>query len=324
MIQIVRSLLALAVAMALVGFVPTSATADYPERPVRVIVGFGPGSSADVSARVVSEELSRILGQRVFVENRPGASSNTAALGVVKADADGYTLFLGSVANVINTSLKTTSVDLQKDLKPVALICALPNILVVHPSVKASNVKELIALAKADANKLNYGSAGPGTSPHLSAELFKTMAGVDMVHVPYTGTAQAAQDLIAGRLHLMFAPSSTALPQIEAGNLRALAWSTAARGASLPALPTVAEAALPGFDTSLWFGLVAPAETPDPIRDQLAEAIRQAVKTEAVLKAFRSQGIEPLEGGPAAFAKYIAVETAKWADVAVKAGLVKP
>jgi tripartite-type tricarboxylate transporter receptor subunit TctC len=322
MMPIVRPLLA--ATTVLLGLISTAAAADYPDRPVRVVVGFGPGSSADVSARVVSEALSAILGQRFFVENRPGASSNTAAVGVVKADADGYTLFLGSVANVINTSLKTASVDLQKDLKPIALMCALPNILVVHPSVKATSVKELIALAKADANKLNYGSAGPGTSPHLSAELFKTMAGVDLVHVPYTGTAQAAQDLIAGRLQLMFAPSSTALPQIEAGNLRALAWSTATRGASLPNLPTVAEAGLPGFETSLWFGLLAPADTPDAIRDRLAAAIGQAAKSEAVLKAFRAQGIEPLEGGPVAFTTYIAAETARWADVAVKAGLVKP
>jgi tripartite-type tricarboxylate transporter receptor subunit TctC len=322
MMPIVRSLLP-ATAI-LLGLISAPAAADYPDRPVRVVVGFGPGSSADVSARVLSEELSGILGQRFVVENRPGASSNTAALGVVKADADGYTLFLGSVANVINTSLKTASVDLQKDLKPVALLCALPNILVVHPAVKATSVKELIALAKADANKLNYGSAGPGTSPHLSAELFKTMAGVDLVHVPYTGTAQAAQDLIAGRLQLMFAPSSTALPQIEAGNLRALAWSTSRRGASLPDLPTVAEAGLPGFETSVWFGLLAPADTPDMVRDRLAGAVSRAVRSEAVLKAFWAQGIEPLEGGPAAFARYIAAETAKWADVAVKAGLVKP
>jgi tripartite-type tricarboxylate transporter receptor subunit TctC len=322
MMPIVRSLLpATAILLSLIS---APAAADYPDRPVRVVVGFGPGSSADVSARVLSEELSGILGQRFVVENRPGASSNTAALGVVKADADGYTLFLGSVANVINTSLKTASVDLQKDLKPVALLCALPNILVVHPAVKATSVKDLIALAKADANKLNYGSAGPGTSPHLSAELFKTMAGVDLVHVPYTGTAQAAQDLIAGRLQLMFAPSSTALPQIEAGNLRALAWSTSRRGASLPDLPTVAEAGLPGFETSVWFGLLAPADTPDMVRDRLAGAVSRAVRSEAVLKAFRAQGIEPLEGGPAAFARYIAAETAKWADVAVKAGLVKP
>jgi tripartite-type tricarboxylate transporter receptor subunit TctC len=147
---------------------------------------------------------------------------------------------------------------------------------------------------------------------------------VDLVHVPYTGTAQAAQDLIAGRLQLMFAPSSTALPQIEAGNLRALAWSTSRRGASLPDLPTVAEAGLPGFETSVWFGLLAPADTPDMVRDRLAGAVSRAVRSEAVLKAFRAQGIEPLEGGPAAFARYIAAETAKWADVAVKAGLVKP
>jgi tripartite-type tricarboxylate transporter receptor subunit TctC len=323
MMPIPRSRLALAVFTVLLGAAPAAVDA-YPDRPVRIVVGFGPGSSSDVAARVMSEELSRLLGQRFFVENRPGASSNTAALGVVKTDADGYTLFLGSVANVINASLKTSSVDLQKDLKPIALLCALPNILVVHPSVKATSVKELIGLAKADANKLNYGSAGPGTSPHLSAELFKTMAGVDMVHVPYTGTAQAAQDLIAGRLQLMFAPASTALPQVEAGNLRALAWSTAARGASLPQLPTVAEAGLPGFETSLWFGLLAPAETPDAIRDRLAEAIGQAVKSDGMLKAFRAQGIEPLEGGPAAFTAYISAETARWADVAVKAGLVKP
>jgi tripartite-type tricarboxylate transporter receptor subunit TctC len=299
------------------------AAADYPDRPVRIVVGFSPGASADVAARLLAEELSRIVGQRFFVENRPGASSNTAAVSVTQAEADGYTLFLGSVANAINASLKPGSVDLRKDLKPIALLCALPSILVVHPSVKAGTVKELIALAKAEPGKLNYGSAGPGTAPHLSAELFKAMTGTDMVHVPYTGTAQAMQDLIAGRLHLMFSPSSTALPQIEAGKLRALAWTTATRGPSLPNLPTVAEAGLPGFSTSLWFALLAPAATPDAIRDRLAEAIGRAVKSEAVIRGFRAQGIEPLEGGPDALAGFIAEETTRWADVIAKAGLAK-
>ncbi|MBO0755676.1 MAG: tripartite tricarboxylate transporter substrate binding protein, partial [Bradyrhizobiaceae bacterium] len=300
------------------------AFADYPERPVRIVVGFSAGASADVAARIVAEDLSKTLGQRFVVENRPGAASNSAAVGVAKAEADGYTLFLGSVANVINASLKkAASVDLRQEFEPIALICALPNILVVHPSVKATTVKELVALAKSEPHKLNFGSAGAGTSPHLSGELFKTMAGIDMVHVPYGGTAQAAQDLVGGRLHLMFAPASTALPQVEAGNLRAIAWTTAARGASLPDLPTVAESGLPGFDTSIWFGLLAPLGTPDAIRDRLAEGVRRALRSEEVLKSFRAQGIEPLKGGPAAFAEYIGLEMTKWSKVAAKAGLTK-
>ncbi|MBO0764101.1 MAG: tripartite tricarboxylate transporter substrate binding protein [Hyphomicrobiaceae bacterium] len=300
------------------------AFAAYPERPVKIVVGFSAGASSDIAARILAEELSKTLGQRFIIENRPGAASNNAAAGVAKAEADGYTLFLGSVANVINASIKkATSVNLLSELKPIALVCALPNILVVHPSVKATTVKELVALAKSDPNKLNFGSAGVGTSPHLAGELFKMMAGIEMVHVPYGGTAQAAQDLVGGRLQLMFSPASTALPQIEAGNLRAIAWATAARGASLPDLPTVAESGFPGFDTSIWFGLLAPLDTPDPIRDRLAEAVGRARRSKAVLTSFRAQGIEPLEGGPAAFADYITGETARWSEVAVKAGLIK-
>jgi tripartite-type tricarboxylate transporter receptor subunit TctC len=316
-------MLALPVAAAMFG-PSTSAWADYPERPVRIVVGFGAGSAADLASRIVGEELSRTMGQRFFVEGKPGAGSNTAAASVAKADADGYTLFLGSVANVINSSVKASSVNLKTDLKPIALLCSQPSILVVHPSVKATTVQELIALAKAEPEKLNYGSSGVATSLHLSAELFKSMAGINMVHVPYTGSPQAVQDLIAGRLHVMFAPASTALPQIEAGNLRPLAWSSATRGPSLPNLPTVAESGLPGFDTSLWFGFLAPLATPDVIRDQLAEAIMRAVNSEMVITGLRAQGIEPMEGGPAFFAKYIADETAKWAVVAVTSGLVKP
>lgn len=321
---IAQPLLALLVALAMLG-PPPLALADYPDRPVRIVVGFAAGASSDVAARIIAEELARTLGQRFVIENRPGAGSNTAAAGVARAEADGYTLFLGSVANVINSSIKVgASVDLQKDLKPIALICMLPNILVVHPSVRATSVKELVALARAQPNTLNFGSAGVGTSPHLSGELFKALAGIDIVHVPYGGTAQAAQDLIAGRLHLMFSPASTALPQIEAGNLRAIAWASGVRGANLPSLPTVAESGFPGFDTSVWFGLLAPLDMPNTIRDRLAEAVGRALRSEAVLTAFRSQGIEPLAGGPAEFTKYIATESVKWTDVAVKAGLVKP
>jgi tripartite-type tricarboxylate transporter receptor subunit TctC len=317
--------LALSTLALLVG-VATSVTirearADYPERPVRIVVGFGAGSAADVAARIVAEELSQTMRQRFFIENKPGAGSNTAAMGVAKGEADGYTVFLGSAANAISASVKGSSVDLKNDLKPIALICSLPNILVVHPSVKATTVHELIALARTEPGKLNYGSAGAGTSLHLSMELFKNMAGINIVHVPYTGSPQAMQDLIGGRLHLMFSPASTALPQIEAGYLRPLAWSSATRGRSFPDLPTVAQSGLPGFDTSIWFGLLAPVSTPDSIRDQLAEAITHALNSDGVIKALRAQEMEPLHGGPAPFAAHIANETAKWADVAAKAGL---
>ena len=247
---------------------------EFPSRPVKLIIGFAPGSSADVTSRVVGEELGRILKQPVVVEGRPGASSNIAAEAVMRAEPDGYTLYLGSVANIINRAMKVGgAVDLTKDLKAIGLVCAVPNILVVNPTVKAETVKELIALAKAEPGKLNYGSPGLGTSPHLSGELFNVMAGVKMVHVPYKGTAQAAQDLVGGSLQVMFAPSSTVLQLIEGKQLRALAWSITTRGPALPNLPTVAEAALPGFDTSIWFGINAPAATPDAIA---AEARRGA------------------------------------------------
>ena len=217
---------------------PFAAWAGYPERPVRIVVGFGAGSAADVAARIIADELSQTMRQRFFIENKPGAGSNTAAVWVAKGEADGYTLFLGSAANAISASVKESSVDLKNDLKPIALLCSLPNILVVHSSLKATTVEDLIALARAEPGKLNYGSAGAGTALHLSMELFKNMAGIDIVHVPYTGSPQAMQDLIGGRLHMMFSPASTALPQIEAGYLRPLAWSSATRGRSLPDLPS--------------------------------------------------------------------------------------
>ncbi len=255
---------------------------------------------------------------------RAGASSNIAADAVIKADPDGYTLFLGSVANIISKAMKQpASIDMGKDLKAVGLICAVPNFLVVNPSVKATTVKELIALAKAEPGKLNFGSPGPGTIPHLSGELFNTMAGVKMVHVPYKGTAQAAQDVLGGTLQVMFAPSSTVLQLIEAKQLRALAWTITTRGPALPDVPTVSEAGLPGFDTSIWFGINVPAATPDAVVAKLAGAVSGAVKSESVAKAFRAQAIEPFDASPADYAKYIAGESTKWADVVVQAGLVK-
>ena len=314
----------LAVALTLFG-PATAALAAWPDRPVKLVVGFPAGSAADVAGRLYGEELGGILGQRIIIENKPGAASNTAAESVARAEGDGYTLFLSNIANVINSSLKKgASIDLQTELKPVALVCTLPNILVVSQVVKAQTVAELIALAKAEPDKLLFGSSGHGTAPHLSGELFASMAGIKIVHAPYSGSSQPVQEMVGGRLHMMFAPSSPVLGQIEGGTIRALAWSTPTRGPALPNLPTVAEAGLPGFDTSIWFGLSGPLALPDAIRDQLAAATARAQKSEVLLKGFRAQGIEPLAGGPAAFTGHIAKETTKWADVVVKAGLVKP
>ena len=318
------SRLALAGMPALCWLSSVAGAQSFPERPVKLIIGFAAGSAADVSSRILAEEMGKSLRQPVIVETRAGASSNIAADVVMKSDADGYTLFLGSVANVISRAMKqNASIDLGKDFKAVGLFCAVPNILVVNPTVKASTVKELVALAKQEPGKLNYGSPGPGTSPHLSGELFNTMAGVKMVHVPYKGTAQAAQDLVGGSIQVMFAPSSTVLALIEGKQLRALAWSIATRGPALPDLPTVAEAALPGFETSIWFGIHVPAATADALTSKLAEAVGAAVKSEALIKAFRVQGIEPTHLGPQAYADYIGTETTKWSDVVVQAGLVK-
>lgn len=301
------------------------AQSDYPNRPVRVVIGFGPASSSDVSTRIMAEELSRLLGQRFIVENRVGASSNIAADMVAKADPDGYTIFNGSSANIVNKAMKVSgALDIAKDLKPIALMCIVPNILVVHPSLKATSVKELIELAKAEPDKLNYGASGLGSAPHLSAELLKVRAGVNMVGVQYTGTAQAMQDLIAGRLQVMFSPASTALPQIEAKTVRPLAWTTLKRGPALPDLPTVDESGLPGFETAIWFGLNGPPALPDAIRDKLADATARAQKLETYTKAMAVQGFAVSIAGPAEYGKLIADDTAKWSDVVAKAGIVKP
>ena len=312
-------------ALALLGLVAGTAHAAYPDRPIKLVVGYTPGSAADVAGRIAAEELGNILGQRLVIENKPGAASNTAAESVSRAEADGYTLFLSNIANTINSSLKQgASIDLVRDLKPIALLCTLPTILVVSKTLEAKSVPELIAFAKGRPDPLFFGSSGHGTAPHLSGELFASMAGIKLVHVPFSGSTQPVQEMIGGRIQLMFAPASTVLGQIEGGTIRALAWSTPKRGPTLPDLPTVSEQGLAGFDTSIWFGLSGPPQLADAIRDQIASAVGRAQKSDAMLKSFRAQGIEPLPGGPAEFTAHIAADSAKWADVVTKAGLVKP
>jgi tripartite-type tricarboxylate transporter receptor subunit TctC len=288
----------------------------YPARAIRVLAGFPPGSGADITARVIGVKLGEGLGQQIIVDNRPGAASNIAADLAAKSPADGYTLFIGTVANTINATLYSKlPFDFARDFAPIALTTAAPNVLVVHPSVPARSVAELVALAKARPGQLNYASAGTGTAPHLSAELFNSMAGVKMVHVPYKGSPPAVTDLISGEVALMFSPASTVVHHVKSGRLRGLAVTTTSRLPSLAELPTIAESGLEGYETITWFGFVAPAKTPQPIVTRLNAEIAKVLALPAVRQQFAVQGIETLGGTPEQFATYIREEIAKWARV---------
>ncbi len=300
------------------------AQSDYPNKPVRLIVGFIPGSSADITARVLGSRMTQILGQQIVVEAKPGAGSSLAAEFVARAPKDGYTLFIGSSANITNAAINPKlPFDMVKDFAPVSLINTAAVILVVHPSLGVSSVKELVALAKAKPGEINYASTGIGTAPHLSGELLNMRAGVKLVHVPYQGSPQAATDLIAGRVQIMFSPATAVVSQVEAGTLKVLASSTGQRTGVLPNVPTMAEAGMPDFSTSIWFGLMAPAGTPREIVDKLARAVAEATKSPEVVAAWKPQGIDPLSGGPDEFARHIGGEIKRWGEVAEAAGLKK-
>jgi tripartite-type tricarboxylate transporter receptor subunit TctC len=297
---------------------------DFPTRPIRVIVGFGPGSGADITARVVGARMSEILGQQIVVENKTGAGSSIAADVVAHASKDGYTLMMATISQPINAIVTPNlNFDFVKDFAPIVLVSTIPNLLVVNPSLGVKNVQELIALAKAKPDSLSFGSSGVATGTHLAAELFKVLTGVKMVHVPYGGSAQALTDLLAGRIQLLFTPASTVIQHVRDGKLVALAATEAKRAAIAPDVPTMSEAGLPGFDTGLWFGLVAPAGTPRAAIDKISAAANEALKSEAVAKALRPQGIDLLGGTPDQFAAYIASEMARWDKVARAAGLKK-
>lgn len=301
---------------------PALAQDAYPNRPVRLIVGLGPGSSTDVTARVIGQKMGQALGQTFVVENRPGAGGNIATAFVAQAPTDGYTLLFGSAATTVNVTLSPNAgFDLVKDLTPVALLATVPNILVVHPSLGVKNVAELITKARSRPNEILYASSGHGTSPHLSAELFNMMAGVKLVHVPYQGSSQAMSDLVSGRTLLMFTPAPTALTQLKSSDLIPLASTQLKRAGAAPDLPTMDELGLKGFDTGVWFGLYAPAGTPKAIIDRLARAANEAVRSEDVRAAFAPQGIDSIGSTPEEFATYVRSEIDKWAKVVNEAGL---
>ncbi len=297
---------------------------DYPVRPIRVLIGFGAGSGADVSARVIGARMSTLLGQQIVVENKPGAGSSLAADAVARAPKDGYTLLMASISQPINAAIgKNLSFDFVRDFAPICLVTTIPNMLVAHPAVGVKSVAELIALAKAKPDSLSFGSSGIGTGTHLSLELFKVQTGARMTHVPYQGSPQAVTDLLANRIQLLFSPVSTVIQHVQAGQLVALATTEARRSAIAPDVPTMIEAGLPDFETGLWFGLLAPAGTPRDIVDKLARAANTALKSDEVAQALTPQGIDLTGGTPEAFARYIDREMKRWDVVAQAAELRK-
>jgi tripartite-type tricarboxylate transporter receptor subunit TctC len=288
----------------------------FPSRPIRIIVGFNAGSSSDVSARVIAGKLAEVLKASVVVENKPGASSEIGARYVAGAAPDGYTLYLGTVANCINYAAKKESfTDLATGLEPIAEIGEVPNILVVTPSLDVHNVKDLIRLAKEKPGRVSYASAGSGTALHMAAELFSAMAGVQMLHVPYQGSALAMPDLLAGRTSIMFAPASTVVPLIKSDKLRAIATTGAHRAAIMPDLPTVSEEGLSGFESSVWAGLLAPKGIPTSIEKKLEEAVLAAALMPDVKQKFAMEGFDVIPRGQVDFTAYIKAENTKWAKV---------
>lgn len=311
--------LALAAALA-AGHLPAAAQA-YPTKPIHLVVGYSAGGSTDSVARLLGHKLSEELGQPVVVENRPGAGATIASNFVAQAAPDGYTLFMSTIANTINTTLyKRLAFDFERDFAPISLVATVPNVLVVNPEVPATTVKEFIALAKSKPGEIYFGSSGSGSSVHLSGELFNMVAGVKLTHVPYKGSAPAAVDLMSGQIQAMFDNLSTALPYIKTGRLRALAVTSAERSPAAPDIPTMAEAGLPECEVLSWFALVAPAKTPKDIVDRLNAATVKALADPAVKQQFAALGADPVSSPPDQLAAFISSETAKWAKVVKASG----
>ena len=296
---------------------------DYPTRPVRIIAGFAAGGGVDITARLIGQWLSDRLGQSFVVENRTGAGGNIGTEAVVKAAPDGYTLLLATVPNAVNASLyPKLSFDFISGTAPVAGIIRVPMVMLVHPSVPAATVPEFIAYARAGPGKINMASAGNGSAPHMAGELFKMMAGVDMVHVPYRGQGPALTDLLGGQVQVLFAAAPGTGDYIATGKLRALAVTTAARAEMLPELPVVADF-VPGYEASQWYGISAPANTPADIVGRLNREINAGIADPGMKARLAAIGGEPLPGSPVAFGQLIAEETEKWAKVVRSAG-IKP
>ncbi len=296
--------------------------ANYPNKPIRIVVPQSAGGSTDLTARLIAQKLADALGQPVVVDNRPGAGSIIGTDLVAKAAPDGYTLLVVASSITINPSLhKKLPFDPIRDLAPVSQLSAFPNMLVVHPAVPVKTVQELIALAKAKPGQINYGSSGAGTGTHLSAELFKSMTGVDMVHVPYKGGGPAVTALLGGQVQLNFATIPSVLPHVRAGKLRAVAVTTLKRSPAAPDVPTIAESGVPGYDHGPWNGMLAPAKTPKAVIARLNAEVARIIHLPEAKAVLVHEGAEPVGNTPEEFAAIIRTETAKWAKVIKAAGI---
>ena len=312
---------------ALVGIVVLTAASvagaqAYPSKPIRLIVPFPPGGAVDFFARVVQQPLSEALGQQVVIENKAGASGMVGADIVAKSAPDGYTLLLGNIASLaINVGIyDKMPYDPLKDLTPIVRTVDVNYVLIVHPSVPAKSVAELVAYAKANPGKLSYGSAGSGSLPHLGTELFKAQTGTDIVHVPYKGGGPMVTDLLGGTVQMVIADQANLMPHVTSGKLRALAVATPKRSPNAPELPTIAESGLAGYDATAWQGMLGPAGMPPDIVQRLNDAMNKVMAMPAVRERLVSGGLEPVGGTPADFGRFIASETAKWTKISKAVG----
>ena len=304
-----------ALALAIAGLAASLAHADqFPSHPVHIVVPFPPGGGTDALARIMAPYLNQAWGVPVIVENKPGASGHIGAEIVAGSAADGYTLLMSSTA-----SLTPKNVD---KFAPITLVSASPYVVVVNPKVPAASIAQLVAYAKKNPGKLTFGSSGTGAASHLAGELFKSMAGVDMLHVPYKGTGQAVKDLLGGQIDVMFAPGETVMPQVKAGRLRALAVTSARRASAIPDLPTVAEAGVPGYEAIGWFGLLAPAATPRALVEKLSRDANAVLADREVRSKMLALGAEPSGDTPDEFARFIHADQAKWTKLMRERGIV--
>jgi tripartite-type tricarboxylate transporter receptor subunit TctC len=311
----------LVLALVLFSAAPNAFSQAYPAKPIRLVVGFTPGGGVDINARLLAPKLTEYLGQQVIVDNRPGAGTNIANEFVAKSPADGYTLLINTAAVAINMSLyKKVPYDAVRDFAPISVFSMSPNILVVHSSVPVKNVKDLIALARAKPGALNFSSAGSGTTQHLSGELFKVRTKTNIVHVPYKGSAPSLTALISGEVDLSFANIPAISSHVKSGRLRPLANLGPTRAAQLPDVPTMKEAGVAGVEVVVWYGVLAPAKTPNEIINTLAGAIGKATQAPDVRKRLLDQGAEPVGNTPGEFSKLLREEVTKWAEVVKVSG----
>jgi tripartite-type tricarboxylate transporter receptor subunit TctC len=316
-----RYAIALVAVFGFVNALPAQAQ-QYPAKPIRLIVPFVAGGSADVLSRVLAQRLTQQYGQQVVVENRPGSGGHVGAEAAARAAPDGYTIVFGTIGiHAAYTIYSKLNYDPSRDLQPVSMYADVPNILVVHPSVPVKNVKEFIALAKSNPGRLNFGTAGSGSSTHMAGEWFKLYTGVNLTHVPYKGSAQAMQDLLGGQIELMFENLPTAIAQVRAGKIRSLGMTSRERSPSMPEVPTLAETGVPGFEATAWFTIAAPTKVPADIIRKLNVDMNAFLKAPEMQQRWIDMGVVPLGGSPADAEKFFVVEREKWGKVIKAAGI---